>query len=350
MRLFFDIETFSAIDLTKVGSWLYARHPTTDIRCVSYCLVVNGIRGPIETWMPGDPVPQTVSIFAANTDAETIAFNNAFDRRIWEQILTPRYGWPVIPFERHRCAQAAALAGALPASLDAAAAALNIETRKTKEGVAAMKRLAGPRRQSAKERKAGKPLDFSATPEELAALGEYNRIDVLMMMEIVDRVGLLSPSEHMLWELDQRINERGAHVDIGLLEAGLCLEQAAQREVRSQIAGLTDGVVTTPGQRDKILSWLADHNCNISNLRKATVADILLEPELNEQARRLLELRRNGAGAAARKFATVRRWTSEEGEPRIRYAYRYHGASSGRFTSLGCQLHNLRKPELTDVQ
>jgi DNA polymerase len=350
MRLFFDIETFSAIDLTKVGSWLYARHPTTDIRCVSYCLVVNGVRGSIETWMPGELVPQAVLTFAAAADAEAIAFNNAFDRQIWEQILTPRYGWPVIPFERHRCAQAAALARALPASLDAAAAALKIKTRKTEEGVAAMKRLAGPRRQSAKERKAGKPLNFSATPKELATLGEYNRADVLMTMEIVDRVGLLSPSEHMFWELDQRINERGAHVDIGLLEASLCLEQAAQREVRGQIAELTDGLVTTPGQRDKILSWLADHNCDISNLRKATVADILLEPKLNEQARRLLELRRDGAGAAARKFATVRRWTSEEGEPRIRYAYRYHGASSGRFASVGCQLHNLRKPEVEDVR
>ena len=57
----------------------------------------------------------------------------------------------------------------------------------------------------------------------------------------------------------------------------------------------------------------------------------------------------SGAGAAASKFATLRRWTDENGEPRIRYAYRYHGASSGRFTSLGVQLHNLRKPELEDV-
>ena len=66
-------------------------------------------------------------------------------------------------------------------------------------------------------------------------------------------------------------------------------------------------------------------------------------------ARQLLELRQGGAGAAASKFPTLRRWTDANGEPRIRYAYRYHGASSGRFTSLGCQLHNLRKPELEDV-
>src|SRR5262249_15638437 len=128
-------------------------HPTTDIRCVSYCLVVDGVRGPIETWMPGEPVPNTVSIFAANTHAEAIAFNNAFDRQIWEQILPPRYGWPVVPFERHRCAQAAVLARALPASLEAAAVALKTKTRKSAEGAAAMKRLSGPRRQTAKERK-----------------------------------------------------------------------------------------------------------------------------------------------------------------------------------------------------
>ena len=124
--------------------------------------------------MPGAPAPQAF-IVAADPEALLCAFNDAFDRQIYDQILVPRYGWPAIPLERHRCAQAAALARALPASLDAAAAALKIATRKSTEGVAAMKRLAGPRRQSAKERKAGAPLDFSATPEELATLAEYNR-------------------------------------------------------------------------------------------------------------------------------------------------------------------------------
>jgi hypothetical protein len=49
-QLYFDIETCSVVDLTKIGTWLYARHPTTDIRCVSYCLVVDGVRDKIETW------------------------------------------------------------------------------------------------------------------------------------------------------------------------------------------------------------------------------------------------------------------------------------------------------------
>lgn len=350
MEFYFDIETCSVLDLTKVGSYLYARHSTTDVRCVSYCLVVNGICDPIETWWPGDPVPPAVLTLAANRDAKAVAFNNAFDRQIWEQILTPRYGWPAVPLERHCCAQAAALARALPASLDAAAAALKIKTRKTKEGMAAMKRLAGPRRQSARERKAGAPLDFSASPEELPTLGEYNRLDVSMMIQVVERIGLLSPTEHAIWLLDQRFNERGVHVDIGLLEAGLCIAQEAQQETCSQIAELTDGAVTTPRQRDRILKWVNEHGCPLSTLNKPAVADALLEPGLNGRARALLELRQKGASAAADKFATLRRWTGEETEPRIRYAYRFHGASSGRFTSLGCQLHNLRKPELENVR
>src|SRR5215831_1329396 len=350
MRLFFDIETFSAIDLTKVGSWLYARHPTTDIRCVSYCLVTDGIRGSIETWMPGQLLLQTVLTFAAAANAEAIAFNNAFDRQIWEQILTPRYGWPTIPFERHRCAQAAVLMRALPASLDAAAAALKTKTRKSAEGAAAMKRLAGPRRQSAQERKTGAPLDFSAPPELLAVLAERNRTDVLMMMEVVDRIGLPPASEQSLWQLDQRINGRGTHIDVGLLEAGLCISEEARHELHGEIAELTEGAVTTPAQTQRILKWLTERGCQISNLRKSTVADALLEPGLSAPARRLLELRQSGAGAAALKFKTLRRWTNDQGEPRIRHAYRFHGASSGRFTSVGCQLHNLRKPELEDVR
>ena len=115
-----------------------------------------------------------------------------------------------------------------------------------------------------------------------------------------------------------------------------------------RLATLTGGMVTTPQQRPRILKWLGEHGCEIPNVRKGTVADALLEPGLSEPARELLELRQSGAGAAPSKLPTLRRWTDED-DHRIRHAYRYHGASPGRFTSLGCQLHNLKKPEMTDV-
>ena len=113
---------------------------------------------------------------------------------------------------------------------------------------------------------------------------------------------------------------------------------------------LTDNTVTTAAQTSRILKWLGNTAASLSNLRKETVTDALLEPDLEPCARHLLELRQSAAGAAALKFGALRRWLDPDRYgPRIRYAYRYHGASSGRFTSLGVQLHNLRKPELEDV-
>jgi DNA polymerase bacteriophage-type len=345
--LYYDTETRSTLELTKVGSYLYARCADTDLRCVSYCLVTEGVRGSLATWQPGDPCPSVFADVARDPEALTCVFNDAFDRQIHEQILTPRYGWPTIPLARRRCAQAAALARALPGSLDGAAAALKIATRKTAAGIAMMKRLARPR--GSKKRKDAVP-DFSATPEELATLIDYNQADVVISSEIVDRIGLLPLTEQAVWELDQLINERGVAIDLERLETALSLAGEAKLEAQAQIAELTGNAVTTAAQTARIRKWLEQHSCKLSNLRKRTVADALAEPDLDLSARRLLELRQSSAGAATAKFTTLRRWLDpHQADRRVRYAYRYHGASSGRFTSHGVQLHNLKKPEIDDV-
>ena len=90
----------------------------------------------------------------------------------------------------------------------------------------------------------------------------------------------------------------------------------AKLDLYAQIAKLTGGVVTKPAQTQRILKWLAEHGCRMSNLQKTTVAEALLEPGLTGEARQLLGLRQSAGGAAALKFATLKRWVSTEGEPR----------------------------------
>jgi hypothetical protein len=133
MRLFvYDAETRSVLKLRQVGSYVYLTHSTTDVWCVSYCTVVDGVRGPISTWRPGEPVPAEVIEAHADPQALICAHNDAFERQLERNILGPRYGWPVWPLERRRCTQAAVLAKALPAGLDAIAEALKLPVRKTK--------------------------------------------------------------------------------------------------------------------------------------------------------------------------------------------------------------------------
>ena len=140
----YDAETRSTLSLKQFGSHIYACDPMTDIWCVSYCIVTDGERGPIKTWLPSDPVPEEIITAAADPEILICAFNDAFERQIEQHILHPRYQWPLFSLERRRCAQAVALSYALPASLEAVGAALKLKTRKTLTGV--MKLLAKPRK------------------------------------------------------------------------------------------------------------------------------------------------------------------------------------------------------------
>jgi hypothetical protein len=70
MRLFiYDAETRSTLKLKQFGSFIYLNHPSTDVWCVSYCTMLDGVRGPISTWKPGEPVPDEVPEAYADPDA-----------------------------------------------------------------------------------------------------------------------------------------------------------------------------------------------------------------------------------------------------------------------------------------
>ena len=98
-----------------------------------------------------------------------------------------------------------------------------------------------------------------------------------MMLDILDRIGLLS-RQNRNWQLGQVINERGPYVDVPLIEAAISVGGEANLEAYRQMAELTGGAVTRPAQTQRMLKWLAEHGCKLSNIRKSTVADALLEP------------------------------------------------------------------------
>jgi Protein of unknown function (DUF3987) len=341
----YDLETHSTVNLKLVGAAIYSRHPTTDVLCVSHCIVKNGVAGPISTWLPGQPVPAEILELAADSDAPIVAFNDGFERSVETQILAPRHGWPSFPLHRRRCAQAIALTYALPGSLDKVAAALKLTTRKTAAGTRAMKQLAKPR----KPRKGEDPTKtyWHDDPALFTTLCEYNRIDVAATAAIVERFGFIPPAEQRVWEMDAAINDRGLHIDVGLLEAAIAIGDQAAVELAEATARLTDGEITSPAQTARIVKWLAGRGCVVPDVQKDTLVEVLQQPDLSGDARQLIELRLNGAHAAVSKLSTLRDWVDED--QRIRGTFRYHGASPGRWTSVGVQMQNLKKPTVADT-
>src|SRR5271166_167357 len=137
-----DYETRSRVVLKVVGAHRYAADPSTEVLCCAFAINDD----PVQLWRPGDPVPIAFIEAAQNSSWIVAAHNDAFETAIENQIMFPRYGWPVIPIERHRCTQAMCLALGLPARLSAAADALELSNRKDAAGERLMHQMSKPRR------------------------------------------------------------------------------------------------------------------------------------------------------------------------------------------------------------
>src|SRR5215831_3224253 len=133
--LYRDYETRSTLELGDVGAHVYAAHGSTDVWCCAFAVDA----GDVNLWLLGMPVPQEFIEAAQDSDWLVSAFNDQFERLIEQHIMAPRYGWPLVPIERHRCTQAATMGLALPAKLADAAVALGLEHQKDAAGARLMK-------------------------------------------------------------------------------------------------------------------------------------------------------------------------------------------------------------------
>src|SRR5262249_13875181 len=82
----------------------------------------------------------------------------------------------------------------------------------------------------------------------------------------------------------------------------------------------------------------------MTTLNKKAVAAVLANKP-DAFVRELLELRRKGARASARKYARMLMFASDE-DDRMRGTLRWHGGGPGRWVGLGPQLQNLDRNDL----
>jgi len=323
-----DIETRSARDLKKTGAWRYSCDASTDVWCVAYAIDDN----PVELWVPSEPTPEAIA-----TADVIVAHNAGFERAIFAHVLS-RYGWPKVSIEKWRCTMAMALAMALPASLDKVAKALSLPEQKADKTIVAL--MSQPRRPRGNEDPAAGPY-WHDDQEHRERLYAYCAQDVETERALYRWLLPLSPDEQRLWELDQRINNRGFYVDGDLPEKANAIVTAAEHAIQAELQQITGGEIESASQVAKLLTWLAAHGCEVKDLQKATLVHALRRANLSPEVRRVLELRREAAHASAAKMPALQAWRCVDG--RVRGAFRYCGAATGRWSSVGPQVQNLRR-------
>ena len=184
-----DFETRGVLLLNKVGAHRYVADPGTSVLCCAYAVDNE----PVKLWTPGDPVPPEFFEAANNPNWTVAAHNDAFETIVEQHILGPRFGWPLIPIERHVCTMAMALALSLPAKLEGVARALEQRHQKDAVGQRLMHEMSKPR----KARKDEDPTSvyWFDDQERLGRLYEYCRSDVEVERELFARLPPLSSSE-----------------------------------------------------------------------------------------------------------------------------------------------------------
>jgi DNA polymerase bacteriophage-type len=293
---------------------------------------------PVQIWTPDKQIPEEFHAAARDPGWLMVAHNDQFETAIEERLLGPRFGWPLVPIERHRCTMAAALANALPAALDAAAEALGLPVRKDAEGYRVMQQMSRPRRARKGEDNGG--VYWHDDLDRRFRLREYCLQDVEVERELYRRLPPLSDAEQALGVLDQEINHRGFHIDLQLAEATRAIVRQEEAAIDAEVAELTGGRVTSVNQVAKLCALLAELGHDVPGLTKKSVSALLAQrPE--GDGKRLLELRQQGAQAAARKLDSL--LAGVDADSRLRGTLRFHGASTGRWSGTRFQPQNMKK-------
>lgn len=332
MTLHIDFETRSELDLRKVGLYNYVRHASTDVWCMSYAIDESEPY----LWEPHPGSQPDIEMLAEGV----FAHNAPFELAVWNEIMVPRYGWPVLKPEQTYCTMAMCYAMGLPGNLEDAALALGLSILKDTEGRNLMLKMADRNRY---------PV---AKPEDMKRLYAYCCQDTRVERELHKRLLPLSDKERRVWLLDYKINQRGVQIDMASAKAAVKLAETVKGQANEKISAITGGAVQSVTAVAALKEWLRGQGAEAESLAKQAVADLLSEESscLTGAGRAALTVRQEAAKASTAKFEVMVRQAGSDG--RLHNIAQYHGAANGRWAARGVQVHNLPRdmPEAETVE
>lgn len=341
-RLFLDTETFSDVDLKKVGAYAYAEHPTTEIMICTYAID----EGRVQTWdcteSPTMPRELRKALRRVSRKKAKIVMANGllFDR------LVIREKWGIdLPVSQIEDTMIMAFRHALPGSLDMQCQVLGVDAEhaKDKAGKALIKRFCKPTPKTYKIRR----YTRETHPEEWAKFLRYAALDIIAMREVYWRIPDWgnTPKEDEILLIDQLINERGFYVDVDLANAAIKAVQAHKEELkeeaRERFGGKLTGNDFLPILRDIAPAF------TIHNAQKSTLNDLLEDPDFPDEGKALIEMRLGASSTASTKYNPLVNGLSADG--RRRGCLQYGGAKRTlRWAGKGFQPQNLARGEYSD--
>lgn len=338
-----DFETFSQLNVTKVGAHRYSRHPSTEVLIAAYML--PGMDRPA-VWLPRSQRPPKDLVSWVVSGGQLAAHNSGFERVVWEHALRRQHpSMPRVKNTQWVCTAARAAASGLPRSLDGALRALKAPIAKDEDGKRLMRIFSSPRKPTKKDARTRiLPED---SPEEFGKYVAYCVQDVFGEAYLHDQIPDLSHREQQFFLLDMLMNDRGLPVDIPLISKALVVVQELEARLRVEAEGLSGGIRAT--QVQKMMQVFADRGLDLENLQKGTIEEVLKDTKLDAKTRRLLEIRLEAGKASTKKLVSMLACADPEDHV-VQGGFLYHGAHTGRYSGRLVQPHNFIRGLFKDHQ
>lgn len=344
-----DYETYSAINIQSAGAWIYSQDVSTDLICLAWC------------YNDEDPLIWRNNMYHLDADSHKLdvlfdcvrdgwelhAWNAQFEYYIWNYVAAPKFGWPKVPIEQFHDSQALALSLALPMTLEACGAALNLDIQKDKSGKRLINKLSKPRKPT-KYNPAIRWL-YDDAVDDYEDMYAYCLQDVRSERAICDvlPISYLPGYERRLWVETVKINDKGVPVDIDTVNNIHSILKEYEREQVAKLGKITNNEVTTPGQTSRMRTWFEEkHGVLLPNMTAETVSKALEDPALPKPVHNVLNIRRLMSRTSTKKYDRILDMIDDEGF--VHDIIRYHIATTGRWGGSGLQVHNLPNAKVDD--
>ena len=334
-----DIESFSDVDLVKCGVYTYADSPAFEILLFAYSF--DGGETQIIDLAQGEKLPAEVKEAIFDVSVTKTAYNANFERT-----CLSKYFGRYIPPESWHCSAVQAAMLALPRSLEDVGRVLGLDEQKMKEGKELIRYFCVPCKPTKANGGRTRNLPRHA-PEKWELFKTYCKRDVDVEKSIRRKLHNfpIPESEMELYRLDQRINDRGVLVDMGLVEQAIACERLHKEVVTKRAYELTG--LENPNSVAQLKGWLGDMGMEAESLSKKAVAEMIAETD--GEVEELLKLRLLMAKTSVKKYEAMERSVCSDG--RIHGMLMFYGANrSGRWSGKNVQIQNLPKNDIPDLE
>ena len=336
--LHIDIETYCELDLSKVGVYAYASHPSFEILLFAYAYGDESVRC-ID--LTSESIPDKIIDDLENPDIIKVAHNANF-----EMTCLKNYFMLDIDPGQWLCTMVMALHMGLPGSLSQLGTVLDFEEQKMAVGTLLINYFSKPCKptKSNGQRTRNLPLHDR---DKWQTFKDYCIRDVEVEQKIFNVLKWFKQPEFEkdIYILDQAINSRGIGIDYDFVVNAVDIDSDITGAYLDELKEITG--MSNPNSTPQFKQFLKSRGLEVPSFTKA-LAPVIMEEADDPEVKRAIHLKLLLSKTSTAKYEAMLR--ADNGDHRIRGLFQYYGANrTGRWAGRLVQLQNLPQNHMEEL-